>query len=79
MIDEKEKQNKPSFSRRLACENSKFQVFLDDVKMPDGQLVNDYLVVQPRIRVAGAVTGIAVMPVMEDRVGLLQLYRHAIQ
>ena len=79
MMDEKEKQNKPSFSRRLACENSKFQVFLDDVEAPDGQQVNDYLVIKPRVRVAGEVTGIAVMPVVEGQVGLLRLYRHAIQ
>lgn len=79
MTDENKKPDAPPFVRRLACENSKFQVFLDDVETADGHTVHDYLVISPRVRVVGNVTGIAVMPVVEGKVGLLWIYRHAIQ
>jgi len=65
--------------RRLACENSKFEVFFDHIEWTDGQQVKDYLVVAPRSRTADLVTGVSVLPVVEGRFGLIRVYRHAIR
>jgi ADP-ribose pyrophosphatase len=65
--------------RRLACENTRFEVFLDDVEATDGMVVSDYLVVAPKIRTGNLITGVAVLPVMDGKIGLLRIYRHAVQ
>src|SRR3989344_7054549 len=66
-------------ARRLACSNSRFDVYLDDIETVDGRGVRDYLVVAPRVRSANLVTGVGVLPVHEGKFGLLRIYRHAIQ
>lgn len=65
--------------RRLACENSKFEVFFDHIEWADGQHVGDYLVVAPRSRSADLVTGVSVLPILEGKFGLIRVYRHAIR
>jgi len=65
--------------RRQVCENSRFEVYLDDVECPNGKIVRDYLVVSPKVETGNLVTGVAVLPVMEGKIGLLRIYRHAIQ
>ncbi len=64
--------------RRLACENTRFQVFLDDIVGAGGSTINDYLVVAPKYRGADLVTGVAVLPICDGKIGLLKVYRHAI-
>ncbi|WP_119420551.1 NUDIX hydrolase [Desertibaculum subflavum] len=64
--------------RRLAAENSRWRVFLDHIRDEAGREVPDYLVVEPKVALPGAVTGVAVLPVMDDRVVLLPVWRHAI-
>lgn len=64
--------------RRLACENSKFEVFFDHIEWTDGQQVKDYLVVAPRFKADDLVTGVSVLPVVDGRFGLIRVYRHAI-
>lgn len=66
-------------ARKLACQNSRFDVYLDDIESADGETVRDYLVVAPRIRATDGVTGVAVLPVVGERIGLLKIYRHPIQ
>jgi len=65
--------------RRLACENSRFEVFLDDVEGANGESIHDYLVVAPKIKIGDLITGIAVLPIVDGKLGLLHIYRHAIQ
>lgn len=65
--------------RRLVAENSVFEVFLDDVETEDGRQVSDYLVVAPRNKVGKMITGVAVLPVVQGKVGLIKIYRPAIQ
>jgi ADP-ribose pyrophosphatase len=63
--------------RRLACENSKWRVYLDHVA--DGPTeVTDHLVVAPKVHAPGLVSGVAVLPVVAGAVILLRSYRHAI-
>lgn len=64
-------------SRRIACTNRIWNVFFTHVK--DGQTeVADYLVMEPKIRTAGDVTGVAVLPVVDGRIGLLAISRVAL-
>ena len=65
--------------RRLACENSRFEIFLDDVEGANGEIVHNYLVVVPKIKTGDLVTGVAMLPVVDGKLGFLRIYRHAIQ
>ena len=66
-------------ARRLAAENSRWHVWFDHIVDAAGREVPDYLVVEPKVRLPGAVTGVAVLPVQEDRIVLLPVWRHAIE
>lgn len=63
-------------SRRLACENARFRVYLDEIVDERGLRVRDYLSVLPHIADRGGVTGIATLPVRDGRFGLMRMYRH---
>jgi len=65
--------------RRLACENSRFSVFLDDVEYQGRLAVSDYLVVAPKQLADHLVAGVAVLPIVDGNIGLLHIYRHALQ
>lgn len=79
MSRDKEKDSPVLRQRRLACENSRFEIFLDDVEGANGEIVRNYLVVAPKIKTGDLVTGVAVLPVVDGKLGLLRIYRHAIQ
>jgi ADP-ribose pyrophosphatase len=64
--------------RRLACENSQFFVYFDDLSH-QGQQAQDYLVVAPKQVTGDLVTGVAVLPIVDGKFGLLRVYRHAVQ
>lgn len=63
--------------RRLACENGKFDIFFDWIEEAVGHSVKNYLVVSPKAKTPNLVTGVAMLPVMSGRIGLLKVYRHA--
>jgi len=65
-------------SSRAACRNAVFTVFLDHIRGADGTEVPDYVRVVPHHRAADGVTGVAVLPVMDGRFGLIRVYRHPI-
>ncbi|MBP2232946.1 ADP-ribose pyrophosphatase [Azospirillum agricola] len=63
-------------ARRIGLSNSRFDVMLDHVAGPDGGEVPDFLMVRPKVRLAGGVAGVCVLPVLEDgRVGLMRVHR----
>lgn len=66
-------------ARRLVCENSKFFVYFDHVVDSAGDEVQNYLVVSPKHTGANLVTGVAILPVVEGRIGLIRIYRPAIR
>lgn len=74
----RKKSGAQSFVRRLACENSKFHVYFDDIDSPDGRVVRNYLVVAPKTYAGNLITGVAVLPILDARVGLLRIFRHPI-
>lgn len=65
--------------RHLACENTKFLVYLDHVVDHAGFEVKNYLVVAPKNAGKDLVTGVAILPIVDGRVGLVQIYRPAIR
>jgi ADP-ribose pyrophosphatase len=79
MSRDKEKDPHALRQRKLGCENSRFEIFLDDVEDANGEIIRNYLVVAPKIRTGDLVTGVAVLPVVDAKLGLLRIYRHAIQ
>lgn len=64
--------------RKLACENSKFDVYFDHIEDHKGFSVPDYLVVSPKQRADNLITGTAVLPVVDGKILLLKIYRHPI-
>jgi len=64
--------------RKLAAENSRFFIYLDELTGDEQTYVADYLVVVPKLRWAN-ITGVAVLPVYQGKIGLIRVYRHPIQ
>ena len=65
--------------RRLACANSQFSVYFDDLTRDGEPYGQDYLVVAPKQVSGNLVTGVAILPICDGKIGLLKVYRHAIQ
>ncbi len=56
-----------------------FSVFADMlVNEADEVIAPNYLVVAPKSRTAEGITGIVVVPFVEDKVGLVRVFRHAV-
>ena len=68
-----------TIKRKLGCENSRFSVYLDEVAFPGQDSARDYLVVAPKQKSHNGVTGVAVLPIADGRMGLIQICRHAIE
>lgn len=65
--------------RRLVAENQRFELFFDHIQQTDGQEVQNFLVVAPRVKSAQLVTGVSVFALWEGKVGLVRVYRHPVQ
>jgi ADP-ribose pyrophosphatase len=63
--------------RRLAAENSKWQVYFDHLADARGNEVKDYLVIESPSPRTDHITGVGVVPVVDEQFALLQCYRHA--
>jgi ADP-ribose pyrophosphatase len=63
-------------SRRQVAGNSKFNIFLDHVVDAHGREVPDYLAVEPHRHGPDWVTGVCIVPVVENLVGLVRLCRY---
>lgn len=67
-------------SRRLVCENTKFNVFFDHATdSRSGQDVPNYLTVSPKVQREELVSGVAILPICGDEVGLVRMYRPPIR
>jgi 8-oxo-dGTP pyrophosphatase MutT (NUDIX family) len=65
-------------ARRTVFENSKFRVFSDHIEDAQGNEIRDYLVVAPKVSAPRLVSGVAVVPVLNDCVVLVRMFRHAV-
>jgi|APPan5920702752_1055751.scaffolds.fasta_scaffold00267_3 ADP-ribose pyrophosphatase YjhB (NUDIX family) len=66
-------------NRTVACENQKFFVLFDEIGTAGRIDTSNYLVVAPKEVRHNFVTGVAVLPVCDGKIGLLRIYRHAIE
>ena len=64
--------------RKLGCANRVIEVFLDDIEGPEGETVSNFVVVSPRQQSENHVTGVAILPILDDKLGLLRIYRHPV-
>jgi 8-oxo-dGTP pyrophosphatase MutT (NUDIX family) len=62
--------------RELACENRLFDVYFDKVETPGGEVVDNFLVVRPKVMAPGDIIGVCVLPEVDRKVGLMRGYRH---
>ena len=65
-------------ARTLVFENSVFLVHADHIRNGKDE-VPRYLTVDPKGRDVNLVTGVAVLPILDGRFGLLRVYRHALR
>ena len=65
--------------RKLVCQNSRFSVFFDELECQGQPNAPDYLVVAPKRFTDNLVTGVAVLPICDGKIGLIKAFRHAIQ
>jgi len=63
-------------ARRLVFENTVFSVYADHIADKNGNEVPQYLSVVPKCLLADSIAGVAVLPVRDDRVGLIRVFRH---
>jgi len=62
--------------RRIACTNSRFEVYFDRLSLPEGGVLNDYITVRPRVQDVNGIAGVIVLPELDEKVGLMRIYRH---
>ena len=65
--------------RRLACTNTVLNVYFDTVELGPGLKIDDYMVVAPKHHAVTdkLLTGVAILPVFQDQIGLLAIHRPA--
>lgn len=64
------------YSRKRVFVNSKFEVFSDKLVFKDGRVIEDYLSVVPLVSSPEGMNGVAILPIVENRIGLLFVDRH---
>ena len=64
--------------RKLGCANRLIDVHLDEVAGLSGETVLDFMVVSPRQKSENHVTGVAILPILDGNLGLLQIYRYPV-
>ena len=63
--------------RRLHVTNQRFDIFFDRLVGPGGAVIEEFLVVRPRVLIGEAkIGGVVVLPVLQDKIGLMRGYRH---
>ncbi|WP_404360881.1 NUDIX hydrolase [Methylotuvimicrobium sp. KM1] len=65
-------------SRTVVFENTVFSVYADHIVDNSGHQVERYLSVLPKCLVDDAIAGVAVIPVADERVGLIRIFRHPV-
>jgi 8-oxo-dGTP pyrophosphatase MutT (NUDIX family) len=66
-------------SRKLLRSNQIFNFYLDHLIDSHGNEVKDYFIVEPKRLDENLVAGIAVLPIVNGQIGLLEMYRPALR
>ena len=64
--------------RKLVSENSQFHIFFDELTSQGRSTIRDYLVVAPKRVASNLVTGVAILPIVDGKIGLIRIYCHPI-
>ena len=65
--------------RKPVCENRYYSIYFDSFER-DGRLaIENYLVVTPKTLTANNVYGVGILPIMGNKVGLVQIDRHPLE
>ena len=65
-----------TFGRQLVCENRLFDVYFDKVETPSGEIIDNFMVVRPKVVAPGDIVGVCILPEVDGKVGLMRSYRH---
>jgi len=65
-------------SRRHVAANAKFDIFFDNIVDAAGHEVLDYLIVDPKVHSGDRLGGVCVLPIVDGKVALVQIYRHSL-
>lgn len=65
-------------ARKEVFRNAVFTAYADHIRDAAGNEITNYLSVVPHHRSPDGVTGVAVLPIVDGRFGLIRIYRHAI-
>jgi len=65
--------------RLFVCENSRWKVSLDHILNSDGLEVADYMVVHPKTIHDHLISGVCVLPIYNDEIGLVRYLRHPVE
>lgn len=63
-------------TRTAVWSNSVFTVYSDCLERQDGSQVADYMSIVPKSLAAGGIGGVAVLPEVDGRYGLIRVHRH---
>lgn len=67
-----------TITRKVLARNAVFDLYLDHLKGDDGTEIPEFLVVEPFYRYLNAYTGVIILPLINDRILLQQVYRHPV-
>ena len=62
--------------RNLAISNSKFNVFYDHLISQDGEEIDDFIIIKPKIKNSENIAGICVIPFFNKQFFLMKGWRH---
>ena len=65
--------------RSFVCENSRWRVSLDHISNSDGLEVPDYMVIHPKTAHNNLISGICVLPIYNEKIGLVSYFRHPVE
>lgn len=65
--------------RNLVAENTKFNIYFDHVIDTAGHEVLNYLVVAPKQKTENLITGVGILPIVDEKIGLIQIFRPALR
>jgi len=75
MIDD----SKLLLKRRVGCSNSLLDVYLDDIVSETNEVISNYIVVSPKIKNSGNESGVVILPIIEESILLINIYRHPLK
>ena len=62
--------------RKRICSNSKFDILFDNLISQDNHVINDFLVIKPKINYKRYISGICVLPIYGGKFCLMNVWRH---